>query len=293
MRSGDGVLLTAHGTVERDEDLPAFLQRIRRGRPAPDEIVAEVRHRYQRIGGSPLLRITREQAAALEARLGVPVLVGMRLWSPSIESAIAEGRARGVTRLCSLPLAPQSVHVYHEAVRAAAGDLPVVEAPAWGNEPALLDAFSERIDEAIARLPEAARATAPLVLSAHSLPTRILAMGDPYERDFRAMCDALVARRGEPREVRVAFQSKGMDGGDWLGPDLPETFRAIKAAGAGAVVVAAIGFLSDHVETLYDLDIEAKAQAEAEGLVFVRARSADASSRLVEALANVATRALA
>jgi ferrochelatase len=295
MRSGDGVLVSAHGTVERLEDVPAFLQRIRRGRPTPEHIVHEVQTRLRHIGGSPLLRITREQAAGLEARLGVPVVVGMRLWDPSIESAVAEATSRGVTRLLSLPLAPQSVAVYHEPTRsaAAAAGVELLEAPPWGLEPALLAAFNEAIDEGFARLPEERRAAAALVLSAHSLPTRIIAAGDAYEREFRAMADAVHAARTESRPTRIAFQSQGMDGGDWLGPDLETTFRELEKTGVRDVLVAAIGFLSDHVETLYDLDVDAKVLGEKAGVRVERAPSLDARPKLLDALEAVARRCFA
>lgn len=296
MKSGDGVLVSAHGTVERLEDVPAFLARIRHGRPTPEHIVAEVRDRLRQIGGSPLLRITREQASALEARLGIPVVVGMRLWDPSIASAIAEAKARGVTRLLSLPLAPQSVEIYHAAAREPAREAGVelVLAPAWGEEPALLDAFSEAIDEGLARFPEERRAKVALVLSAHSLPTRVIAAGDAYERQFRAMAAAVLTRRAEPsRATRIAFQSQGMDGGDWLGPDLATTFGALASEGARDVLVAAIGFVSDHVETLYDLDVDAHALAAKAGVTVERAPSLCARPRFIDALEAVARRALA
>jgi ferrochelatase len=155
------VLLTCHGTVDRVEDIPAFLTNIRRGRPTPPAIVEEVTHRFQRIGGSPLMRITAEHAAALEARIGVPVRVAGRLWAPFPAEVIGELVQQGVTTLVSLPLAPQSVDVYHAGVRAACAAHPGLElrlAPAWGTEPALIDAFVESIDEALARFPAEERA---------------------------------------------------------------------------------------------------------------------------------------
>lgn len=292
------VLLSAHGTVNHVDELPAFLAKIRRGRPTPQAILDEVRHRFEKIGGSPLLRITREVAAALEARLGLPVVVGMRLWNPTLGEALAQASARGATRIVSIPLAPQSTHVYHEALLAAAAErveaghpaLALVEAPAWGDEPALLEAFNEVIDLGLRRFDETRRAGVPVVLSAHSLPRRVIAMGDPYEQQFREMAQAVIARRPDGRRYDIAFQSQGMDGGDWLGPDLPTTFRALKDAGHDEVLVAAIGFVSDHVETLYDLDIEAPALAAAAGLRFERAPSLNTNVRYLDALEAVARR---
>ncbi|KYF81555.1 ferrochelatase, partial [Sorangium cellulosum] len=255
------VLLSCHGTVERLDDLPAFLANIRRGRPAPPELIDEVRRRFERIGGSPLMRITQAQADALAARIGLPVAIAGRLFHPYPGEVLASLHASGVRRVVSLPLAPQSVDVYHAVVRDAAakqGGMEVRCVPAWGLEPALIDAFVEVIDEALARFPEERRASVAVILSAHSLPQRIIDAGDPYERQFRAMAaevERRVAPRGNP--VLVAFQSQGMTGDAWLGPDLRSTFEALAARGAREALVAPIGFVADHVETLYDLDVEA------------------------------------
>lgn len=289
-----GILLSAHGTVENLDDLPAFLARIRRGRPVPPALIAEARHRYQLIGGSPLLRTTREVARLLSAEVGLPVFLGMRLWDPSIVQAITEARDAGVARLISLPLAPQSVQIYHEAAREAAALVDrapaLIEAPAWGENPALLDAFAEVIAEALARFPAGQRDAVALALSAHSLPLRVIASGDPYAQQFGAMAAAVAARF--PNPSRVTFQSQGFDGGEWLGPDLKTTFQTLAAEGKRDVVVAAIGFLADHVETLFDLDIDAKKMALEAGLQrFERAPSLDARPAFIRALAAVAREA--
>jgi ferrochelatase len=290
------VLLSCHGTVDSTADLPAFLSNIRRGRPTPPALVEEVQRRFEAIGGSPLMRITQAQADALAARTGARVAIAARLWHPYPKEVLARLAAEGVRTVVSLPLAPQSVHVYHAAVREAAAsfpDLTLVEVPAWGNEPRLIDAFVESIDEALAPVPGAQRASTPVVLTAHSLPKRIIDAGDPYERDFRAMA-SLVAERVEARgnPVRVAFQSQGATNDVWLGPDLPETFRALAEAGARDVAVAPIGFVADHVETLYDLDIEAKALAESLGLTLHRASALNLRPAFIDALAAVTQRAI-
>jgi protoporphyrin/coproporphyrin ferrochelatase len=292
-----GVLLTCHGTVDRIEDLPAFLAVIRRGRPTPAAVIDEVTRRYRRVGGSPLLRITGEQAAALSLRLGMPVRFAGRLWAPYPADVVAAMARAGTTRLVSLPLAPQSVEIYHPDVRAAAAasGIEVLAAPPWGLEPALIDAFVESVDEALARFPESERAAVPVILSAHSLPQRVIDAGDAYEREFRALAaevSARIALRGNP--VRVAFQSQGMDGGAWLGPDLPTTFAALAAEGARAALIAPIGFVADHVETLYDLDIEAPDLARKAGLTRLeRAPAMNARPRFIDALAAVVERVLA
>ncbi|MEZ4308645.1 MAG: ferrochelatase [Polyangiaceae bacterium] len=289
------LLLTCHGTVESTDDLPAFLSNIRRGRPTPPHLIEEVRRRFEAIGGSPLMRTTRAQADALAARLSLPVAVAARLWHPYPKDVLADLARSGVRTVLSLPLAPQSVHVYHASVREAAAPLgiEVIEAPAWGNEPRLIDAFVESIEEALSSLPEPARRTAPIVLTAHSLPQRIIDSGDPYERDFRAMA-ALVESRLLPQgnPVHIAFQSQGATSDVWLGPDLPTTFRTLTESGAAAVCVAPIGFVADHVETLYDLDIEARALAESHGLTFTRATAMNLRPAFIDALVSVATASL-
>ncbi len=289
----DGVLLTAHGSIENLDELPDFLARIRHGRPPSAALVDDVARRYRSIGGSPLLATTREVARLLERELGLPVELGMRLSRPEIGEGLAALRARGVSRVLSLPLAPQSVHVYHAAVREVVGDLALVEAAPWGRSPALLAGLSEKIDDALAALPPHLRDEAPLILTAHSLPVRAIRAGDPYEAQLRELCDALVSSRGERRRVTVAFQSQGADGGEWLGPELHACLRELAEGDARAVVVSAVGFLAEHVETLYDLDIEARWIAEGLGLRFVRSRCLDAAPALIRALAAVARHELA
>lgn len=291
------VLLICHGTVDRIEDLPAFLANIRRGRPTPPAIVDEVARRFTRIGGSPLMRITGEQAAALSRRLDLPVRIAGRLWPPSPADVLAELVREGADTVVSLPLAPQSVEIYHADVRAAAASHPGLTlrcAPPWGLEPALIDAFVSAIDEGLARFPGDERAGVPVILSAHSLPRRVIDAGDAYEREFRAMAGevgARVASRGNL--VRVAFQSQGMDGGAWLGPDLPDTFAELASGGARSALIAPIGFVADHVETLYDLDVEAPELAARAGLARLeRAPAMNARPGFIDALEAVVRRIL-
>ncbi len=290
------VLVSCHGTVESVDELPAFLSNIRRGRPTPPHLLDEVRRRFMMIGGSPLMRTTIEQALALAERTGFKVAVCARLWRPYPKEVIADLVKEGVRTIVSLPLAPQSVHVYHASVReAAAGTgVEIIEVPSFGDEPRLIDAFVESIDESLAALPEDLRATTPVLLTAHSLPQRILDAGDPYERDFRSMAELVAARvRARGNEVRIAFQSQGATNDVWLGPDLLATFRSVADSGAPAIVVAPIGFVADHVETLYDLDIEAKGIAEGMGLRFARASAMNLRPAFIDAIANVALAAAA
>lgn len=287
----DGILLVAHGTIAHLDELPAFLAEIRRGRPAPPELVAELERRYTAIGRSPLLDVTRAQAAALSAALGLPAFVGMRLSAPRIAEALQAAWAQGVRRLAVIALAPFSAHVYAAAVDAARaalvqerGDAPtLVHGGAWGDEPDLLEYWRSSI----------AASTSPgaqVVLSAHSLPRRVIDAGDPYAVTFERSASTLAGLLDRP--ARVAYQSQGAEAGDWLGPDLPATFDALRAEGAREVLVAPVGFLAEHVETLYDLDLEARDLADARGLCFARVATPGTDPRLVAALAAVARRAL-
>jgi ferrochelatase len=289
----DAVLLVGHGTVEDLDDLPSFLLRIRRGRPSDAALLAEIRRRYEAIGGSPLLEMTRKQARSLESRLGMPVFVAMRMWRPFIEDVLAEACDRGVGRLCILPMAPFSVHVYAAATRAAleassplrdrAPELVAVEP--WGTEPALVRAHAAAIAPHLEVDPLAA-----LVVTAHSLPTASIRSGDPYRDQFEACARAVFDELR--RSGTVAFQSQGADGGDWIGPDLRTVLSHVERAGERRVVLAPIGFLADHVETLYDLDVEARDWARELGLDLQRVPALNDDPGLVEAMASAAGRAL-
>ena len=297
-RARDGVLLIAHGTVANTDDLPAFLAEIRRGRPAPAGLVEELRRRYEAIGGSPLLELTDAQASALGRELGLPVFVAMRLWEPRVEQVVAK-LGPEVKRLCVLPLAPYSAHVYNAAARAAFERLASASAGAtaenlptpvfvdnWGLEPTLVAAHVSLIRPELERAGDRAE----LVLSAHSLPKVVVDRGDPYARLVEASARSIGDELGRP--VHLAYQSQGADGGEWLGPDLPEVFRRLRANGAEAVVVAPFGFLADHVETLYDVDIEARGQAQQLGLDFQRVSALNTHPQLIQTMAELVRRAL-
>lgn len=287
--SATAVLLIAHGTVESLDDLPEFLTNIRRGHPPPPELVDEMRRRYEAIDGSPLLRITREVGDKLEAKLGMPVRVAMRLFRPYPKDVIARLVAEGIRRIITVPLAQHSAAVYGNAVIAAAREvdpaIQVLAAPNWGA--ALTDAFADVVFEALAKAPGAA-----LLFTAHSLPVAVIRGGDPYEKEFRAsaeaVADAVRARGGRFSEHMIAFQSAGASAVEWLGPTLETVLGDLAKRGNEKVVVAPIGFLADHVEILYDLDIEAKAFCEGKlGIVLYRSASLNARDGLVDALASV------
>lgn len=284
----DAVLLTAHGTVEHLHELPEFLARIRHGRPAPPALVAEIERRYSLIGGSPLLRVTMQQAELLASALGVPVFVGMRLWRPELGEALLAALGRGVKRLCVLPLAPFSVHVYANAAERAraelGAELELVTAAPFGSSPEFVAAQADTIAPYLR-----ANSKQGLVLTAHSLPMSVVNAGDPYHEQVAASARAIAERLGRP--CVLAYQSQGADGGAWLGPDLRQVLTELKSQGLSEVVIAPVGFLSDHVETLYDLDIEARAWAGELGLGFARVPALNTAPALISALEQAARRA--
>jgi len=274
------VLLVSHGTVDDLDDLPAFLKNVRRGHEAPAELVSELRKRYEAIGGSPLDAINERVAAKLAQVLCVPVRRASRLWKPYVKDVVAE--LGEVERFAIIPLAQHSAHVYGEAAKRDIGDRAAVTcAVNWGQRADLLDAFA-------ARAKALAGKDAALVLAAHSLPMRVIAAGDAYEKETRAAAKGVIDRVGaEFGETRVAFQSQGFGDGEWLGPGIPETLDELKGK-VKRVVFAPIGFLADHVEILYDLDVEAKGLAEARGLAYARTPSLDDSDDFVAILADIA-----
>ncbi len=283
-----GVLLVAHGTVDNLDDLGAFVARIRHGRPAPAGLVEELRRRYEAIGGSsPLLHTTREQAQALAKRLEAPVLVAMRLWEPGVEQALAGAASLGVSRLVVIALAPFSQHVYWDAAlkvsRDAGSTIQLVRSAPYADEPEFVAAHVDLIRRH-------APPDAPLVLSAHSLPRIAIERGDPYARLVEASAQAISLELGRP--VRLCYQSQGADGGAWLGPDVQETMAALAAEGHREVAWAPFGFLADHVETLYDLDVEAKAIAAQHSLSVSRIPALNLHPGLTAALATVAIRSI-
>lgn len=261
------VVLIAHGAASSLDDLPELLTNIRRGRAPPPELLAEVRRRYEAIGGrSPLLDITREVARKLQRRLTLPTRVAMRLFHPYPKDVIAELAREGIRRIVTVPLAQHSGAVYGAAMTAAARaidpTLEVLCATNWGRAPALTRAFADSVGAALARVPEGAADRTALVFTAHSLPVAVIASGDPYEQDFRGSASdvtaELRARGARFAEGVVAYQSQGIGAqGEWLGPDLAATLEGLAERGREHVVLAPIGFLADHVEILYDLDVEA------------------------------------
>lgn len=285
LAADDGVLLVAHGTVSNVSELPAFLTQIRRGRPASAALVAEMTRRYELIGGSPLLRISHQQADLLSVQLKSPVLVGMRFGECTITDALRAAARAAIRRLVVVPMAPYSVSLYfHEtqqrlAELQATGEcskLTLVSVNAWGEHPRLIDAFKSAT---LAAIGSSADLAAPIVATAHSLPMQVIRSGDTYADQVQSSANAL--QRALGREVILAYQSQGDGMGQWLGPTLLERLQRLADSGFRRVVVVPIGFLSEHVETLYDLDHEANSQAADLGIRIVRVPALNTHADLI------------
>ncbi len=293
-----GILLVAHGTPTTLDDLPAFLQNIRRGRPTPPALIQAVRKRYEAIGGSsPLLCTTRKQAALLTQKTGLPCLVATRMWHPMLDEVLGFMAEAGTPKqLIIVSAAPHSAHVYALAVREVAEQLLAqnVDVPAlhfggcWGANPHFINAWAKCTACLLDELGPHKTAQAVLVPTAHSLPLRTIQSGDPYTALIAETANAVVEALGPscPPSL-LAFQSQGMSNEPWLGPDLATVFRRAKDSGAEGVIVVPIGFPSEHVETLYDLDIEARALAQDVGVFFERVPCLDLDDGLISAMACV------
>jgi len=294
------VLLLAYGGPESLRDVEPFLRDIRAGRETSEELIQEVTARYAAIGGgSPLARRTHEQAAALQAALREsgdlrPVHVGMRHWSPRIADSVSSLVQKGYRHLTAICLAPHysrlSIGAYKSALERAIQDsgahIDVEFVDHWGDHPLLIRALASRLEAALVHDAEAGKDT-EIVFTAHSLPASLVDEGDPYVSELRRTAEAVAELLGTSR-YRLAFQSAGARAVRWLGPDLLETLNALRAAGAHHVLVAPIGFVSDHVEILYDLDIEARRAADDLGLSLRRAEALNTHPDFIAALADLA-----
>jgi protoporphyrin/coproporphyrin ferrochelatase len=296
---GTAVLLLAHGTADRVEDIPEYLRNVTGGRPVPQAVIDEVAHRYALIGRSPLRDITKKQRDGVAAELGLPVYIGMRNWTPYIGEVVETMKADGVARAVAICMAPQnsrtSVGLYRKAVfdhAGAAFDIDFIES--WHDHPLLIKAFAERLAAGLKHASTAAGAQVPVIFTAHSVPTRTITEGDPYEQQARETA-ALIASQASlaSRDWAFAFQSQGMSGGPWLGPKVEDTILELKATGHQGVFIHPIGFLCDHVEVLYDIDIAFKKFAEENGMRLWRAESLNDSPLLSKAIADLARARLA
>ena len=274
------VVLMAYGSPSRIEDIPAYLADIREGKPVSERAVDELTERYRRIGGrSPLDDVTETQRAALEHELRIHVYVGMKHWTPRIADAVARALEDGAERIVGLVLAPHysrlSIAGYRARLEDALRDrAELVFVESWHDLEPFLDVLADRI-----------RGTdAHVVFTAHSLPERILALGDPYQDQLLAT-SRLVAERASPPSWSFAFQSASPTGEPWLGPDILEELDRLSAEGVRKVLVCPVGFVSDHLEILWDLDVEARERAAELGLELDRVDSLNSDPRFIGALA--------
>lgn len=274
-----GVLVMAYGGPNVLDEVEPYLLDVRGFRPTPPEVVAEVKSRYRAIGGrSPILERTEAQARALQSALGgngttFTTIVGMRHWRPRIRSALARFDTMAARGIVGLVMAPHysrmSIELYYQQVEEARGRLEIAPIREWHLLPGYLDALADRVDAALARFPAAAQDDVAVIFTAHSLPQRIVESGDPYPAQLAATVQAVVHRIG-PRTHRFAYQSAALTRDPWLGPDVGAVLEELAAVGHRHVLVAPIGFTCEHVEVLYDLDIELRRHAEQLGVQLER-----------------------
>ena len=314
------ILLLAHGTPETVEQIPEYLRNVVSGRPLPQSVVEEIQHRYSLIGKSPLTDITMELAKLVEAELSsggekIPVYVGMRNWKPYIPDVVRQMVADGIEEAAVICLAPQnsrtSVGLYRRAVEAEAGtSLRIDFTEGWADHPLLAEGFADRLRPLMAEMNAEAGHAVPVLFTAHSVPCRTVqtpAAGqagegekrlwpgvapDPYAEDAKGTA-VLVARRIEKMpKWWFAFQSQGASGGPWIGPTVESTLDAIAGDGVRTLILQPIGFLCDHVEILFDVDILFTEYASQRGITLRRPESLNTSPYLVRAVADLAGKGL-
>lgn len=294
-----GVLAMAYGGLRSLAELPGYLADIRSGRPTPKAVIEEIGEHYREIGGfSPIFEISTAQVTRLQQRLGeggFRCYLGMRHWAPWIEEVVGRMAEGGIARAIGIVLAPHyssmNIERYFQKVRdglelyRAEIDFRFVKS--YHDSPPLIEALARRVREGIARWPAAERGRVHVVFSAHSLPSRILQAGDPYDAQLRESA-RLIAARAELEEGSWSwsYQSAGRSPEPWLGPQLPEHLRALAGQGVRDLVVVPVGFVGDHVEILYDIDIEAAGLARRLGVRLERPPALNDDPLFIEALAR-------
>jgi ferrochelatase len=287
------VLLLAHGSPDAVEDIPEFLLKVTGGRTLPPEVVEEVSHRYSLIGRSPLTALTMRQAELLSSELGIPVYVGMRNWKPLIADVVRKMSSDGIEHVVAICLAPQnsrtSVGLYRSALAATGEsgfDVDFVES--WHDHPLLIKAFAEKLVAGLEAVRREIGRRLPVIFTAHSVPQRTIAAGDPYEAQAKETAMLVAQQASLPSgDWSFAFQSQGMSGGPWLGPTVEDTISQLKEQNHNGMFIQPVGFLCDHVEVLFDIDIAFKKFAEARGMRLERAQSLNDSQLLTAALADI------
>lgn len=295
----------AYGAASSLDEVGPYLADIRAGRPPSPELVEEVKHRYRLMGGrSPLLEITRQQAAALEAHLNrskalvwpelFKVYIGMRHWHPYIKDTAAAMAKEGIRKMVAVCLTPyysrMSVGAYfkklEEALSALDTRFEVIRVESWNDHPLFIEAIAEKVQKVLTAFSESIRGDVPILFTAHSLPARILEEKDPYPQELNETIEAVMKQVG-PYRWWFAYQSPGRTPEPWLGPDAGDVIQRLYQEGHRHIVMAPIGFISDHMETLYDVDIMYRKQAESLGIRLERAESLNATPAFIEALATI------
>jgi protoporphyrin/coproporphyrin ferrochelatase len=295
-----GVVLMTYGSPRDLDDVGAYITRVRGGRAPDESLLAEFRRRYARIGMSPLIAITTQQAASLEQRLGSEfrVAAGMRFSEPSIAAAVHR-LASDVERILGVILSPQYSATlmggYHQALSQAAGEQPSRTVEAWHLNPAFVDVLASRIRAALARYPDGVRARVPVLLTAHSLPRRVVDREPEYVAQLEETAVAVAGAADlAPERWFFVYQSAGHTPEEWLKPDMLDVLPELAAQGQREVVVAPVQFLADHLETLYDVDVAGREQAEQAGFTsFVRIDAPNAAPDFIDTLASVVRSELA
>ena len=294
-----GVLVMAYGGPSSLDEIPGYLADIRSGRPTPHDVLEEITEHYRAIGGSsPLLGVTRRQVEVLAGELGdgYRCYLGMRHWAPWVEEVVGEMVEDGVTHAVSLVLAPHfsamSVARYQQKVadglELCRGRIHFEHVPSYHDAPGLIEAFAARVSEGLARWPEGERERVHVVFSAHSLPERILSTGDPYGMQCQETARLVAERAGIPRERwSWSYQSAGRTPEPWAGPDLGEHLEELAARGVRDVIVVPVGFVSDHVEILFDIDQRARAIADGLGMRLERPPALNDDPTFISALADL------
>ena len=291
-----GLLVMAYGGPENLDEVEPYLMDVRGYRATAPEIVQEVRERYREIGGrSPILQWTQAQARALEAVLnqeapGFKAFVGMKHWHPFLQDTLTEMRAQGIDKTVGLVMAPHysrmSIQAYFNKLEEANSGMKIARIYDWHLLPEYLDALAGRVEAALERFSESVRAEVPVIFTAHSLPERILEWGDPYPRQLLATTDALIDRLG-PHPFEFAYQSAAISTEPWLGPDASEVIERYAAEGRRHLLICPIGFVCEHVEILYDIDIVYQKLAQKLGVQLERIEMLNDSPEMIRGLAGL------
>ena len=298
MKHDTAVLLLAYGTPATLDDVEAYFTHIRHGRTPPPAAVANLKARYERVGGAtPLLQLTEDVRNALRSRLAaggtpVPVYMGMKHWHPYIADTVQQMYDDGIRRFTALVLAPHyskmSIGQYRDTIEKKQAELgnpfAIRFIDHWGDDPGFVQFMAQTVRAGLATFPEGERGRVTVVFTAHSLPERIRTWNDPYEAQLQQSAELVAKAAGLPG-FRRAWQSAGATGEPWIGPDILDFLDTLAGEGVKNVLQVPIGFVSDHLEVLYDIDIEARDKAKELGMTLHRTRLPNAQPGFIEVIA--------